>query len=100
MKVADIRPLRRLIFGPMALLMAAGVALAFWPFYSADKALNDFCAAQATGTPANTLRQQAAAQGYTVTEPAKGTLLVDDPGGFGRRQCTLRLDAQQRIAPP
>lgn len=100
MKVADIRPNRRLIFGPMVLLMAGGVVAAFLPFFLADRALHQFCAAQVAGTPVNTLLQQAAAQGYVVYEPAKGTLLVDDPGGFGRRQCTLHLTAQQRIAPP
>ena len=91
--------LRWSVFGGMTATLLGGVALAFWPFFSADRQLQAFCAAQAAGTPLAQVQTQAAAQGYVVAAAASGAVLVDDPGGFGRRQCMLALDAQGRVAP-
>jgi hypothetical protein len=100
MAVQSTPTLRWSVFGGMAATLLGGVALAFWPFFSADRQLQAFCAAQAAGTPLAQVQAQAAAQGYVVATATAGAVLVDDPGGFGRRQCTLALDAQGRVAPP
>lgn len=92
--------LRWSVFGGMTAVMLGGVALAFWPFYSATRQFEAFCSAQVTGTPLAQVQAQAAAQGYGVAAAASGTVLVDDPAGFGRRQCTLALDAQGQVAAP
>jgi hypothetical protein len=92
--------LRFSVFGGMTAVMLGGVALAFWPFHAANRAMEDFCAAQVPGTPAAQVQAQAEARSYLVAAPASSALLVDDPLGFGRRQCMLALDAQGRVAPP
>ena len=91
--------LRWSVFGGMGAVMLGGVALAFWPFYSASRQMDAFCSAQVAGSPLAQVQAQAAAQGYAVAA-ASGTAVVDDPAGFGRRQCTLALDAAGRVAAP
>ena len=78
--------LRWSVFGGMAVTMLGGVALAFWPFYSASRQMDAFCSAQVAGTPLAQVQAQAAAQGYAVAA-ASSTAVVDDSAGFGRRQC-------------
>jgi len=92
--------LRWSVFGGMAASMAGGLLLAFWPFMSADRQLQAFCRAQAAGTPQARVQALAEEQGYQLLVAPAGSLVVDDPGGFGRRQCTLALDAQGRVAAP
>ncbi len=100
MALQSTSKLRWSVFGGMTATMLGGVALAFWPFFSADRQLQAFCAAQAAGTPLARVQAQAAAHGYAVAAAASGAVVVDDPAGFGRRQCTLALDAQGLVAPP
>ena len=92
--------LRVTVFGGMAVLMLGGVALAFWPFHAANRQLQAFCSAQVAGTPRAQVQAQAADRGYVLAAAASGAVLVDDPLGFGRRQCRLALDAQDRVAAP
>jgi hypothetical protein len=92
--------LRWSVFGGMAATMLGGVALAFWPMVSADRALQTFCHDQAVGTPMADVQARAQALGYTATPVDTRTLRIDDPAGFGRRQCDLALDSQARIGGP
>ncbi len=97
---ASNRTFRITVFGGMAVLMLAGVLLSFWPFIAASRQLQAFCSAQLAGTPKAQVQTQAQARGYVAADTAPGLLLVDDPRGFGRRQCRLALDAQGRVAAP
>jgi hypothetical protein len=92
--------LRWSVFGGMAAVLLGGVALAFWPFFMASRQMDAFCSAQVAGTPLDQVQTQAAALGYGVAPAASGAVLVDDPDSFGRRQCTLALDGQGRVAAP
>jgi hypothetical protein len=98
MTLRSTRPLRISVYGGMAVLMLGGVAAAFWPFFAANRQLQAFCTDQVAGTPLAQVQAQAAERGYVVAAPASGAVLVDDPLGFGRRQCTLALDPQGRVA--
>lgn len=84
----------------MAVLLLAGVAAGFWPLLAANRQVQAFCAAQAPGTPLAQVQAEAAARGHVLAAAASGTVVVDDPAGFGRRQCTLALDAQGLTAAP
>jgi hypothetical protein len=92
--------LRWTVFGGMAGTLLLGIAVAFTPMFLADRALQGFCRDQAPGTPAAEVQARAAGQGYTAETVGTATLRIDDPAGFGRRQCDLALDAQARVAPP
>ncbi len=92
--------LRISVFGGMALFMLGGVVLAFWPFFSANRQLQVFCSDQTAGTTLAQVQAQAAERGYLLAPAASGVVLVDDPQGFGRRQCMLALDAQGRVLRP
>jgi hypothetical protein len=100
MAQASTRALRITVFGGMAVFMLGGVLLSFWPFFAATRQLQAFCSAQVAGTPKAQVQALAAARGYVAADAAPGALLVDDPRGFGRRQCLLALDAQGRVAAP
>lgn len=89
--------LRWWVFGGMTASLLGGLALAFWPMVAADRALQAFCHDQTTGTPLATVRECAAALGYTAAPVDDTTLRIEDPSGFGRRQCDLALDSQTRI---
>jgi hypothetical protein len=84
----------------MAVLLLGGVAAGFWPLYAANRQVHAFCDAQAVGTALAQVQAAAAASGYVVAPAASGTVVVDDPPGYGSRQCTLALDAQGRVALP
>ena len=94
--------LRWMVFGGMGASLLVGLLLAFWPMFSADRALQAVCRETAPGTLLADLQARALAEGYTATpEGAPPTgVLVDDPAGFGRRQCRLALDAQGRVTGP
>lgn len=92
--------LRWSVFGGMTATMLGGVALAFWPMVSADRALQAFCRDQAPGTPIADVRERAQALGYTAEPVDTTTLRIDDPAGFGRRRCDLALDSQSRVSGP
>lgn len=94
------RRLRTTVYAGMAVLLLGGVAVGFWPFVAASRQLQAFCDAQAAGTPLAQVQAEAAARGYVLAPAASGTVVVDDPPGFGRRQCTLALDAQGQVAAP
>jgi hypothetical protein len=98
---ASSRPLLRWsVFGGMAASLLIGLALAFWPMAVADRALQAFCHDQADGTPMPAVRARAHALGYDAALVDNTTLRIDDPAGFGRRQCTLALDSQARVRQP
>lgn len=92
--------LRWSVYGGMTATMLGGVALAFWPMISADRALQAFCHDQPGGTPMADVQARAQALGYTATPVDTRTLRIDDPAGFGRRQCDLALDGQAQISRP
>ncbi len=94
------RSLRVTVYGGMLVFLLGGVAAAFWPFYAAKRQLQAFCKDQLAGTPLDQVQAQATARAYVLTPAASGAVLVDDPLGFGRRQCLLALDAQGRVLPP
>lgn len=87
--------MRRWMFVGMAVLMLAGIALAFWPFVAASHRMQGFCEALAVGTTIGEVQAQAATRGYEVSVPADGRVLVQDPRLAGRRLCDLRFDAQR-----
>jgi hypothetical protein len=97
MALQSTRTLRFSVYGGMAAFMLGGVLLAFWPFVAANRQLQAFCSAQAAGTALAQVQAQALERGYVVAAAASGAVLVDDPLGFGRRQCTLALDARGRV---
>lgn len=90
----------RTVYGGMAVLLLIGVAAGFWPLLAAQRQVQAFCDAQTAGTPLAQVQAEATARAYVLAMADPGTLVVDDPTGFGRRQCTLALDAQGRVAPP
>jgi len=92
--------LRWSVFGGMTASLLGGLLLAFWPMVSADRALQAFCRDQVPGTPLAAVQARAQAAGYDVAATDATTLHIDDPAGFGRRQCDLALDAQQRVTGP
>lgn len=92
--------LRWSVFGGMAGTLLLGLAVAFTPMFLADRAVQGFCRDQAPGTPAATVQARAQQQGYTAVAVDAATLQVDDPAGFGRRQCDLALDPQGRVTGP
>jgi citrate lyase beta subunit len=67
---------------------------------AADRALQAFCRDQADGTPLTAVRARAEARGYDTAPVDSTTLRIDDPAGFGRRQCELALDGQARVRQP
>lgn len=92
--------LRWSVFGGMVATMLGGLLLAFWPMAAADRELQAFCAAQAPGTPQITVQAAAEQLGYDRLVAPADRLVIDDPGGFGRRRCTLALDNQGRVTGP
>ena len=88
------------VYGGMAALLLVGMVAGFWPLMAANRQMQAFCAAQVAGTPVAQVQAQALAQGYALAAAASGALRVDDPLGFGRRQCRLALDAQGRVLAP
>lgn len=82
---------RQIGYTALGLFLAAGIAIAYWPLVRADRAMNRFCEQLPVGATLATVRQQAAAQGYTVSVNADGGVVVDDPIAEGRRQCTLQF---------
>lgn len=89
----------RTVYGVIAVLLLGGVAAGFWPLLAANRQVQAFCDAQAAGAPLAQVQAGATARGYVLAAAASGTAVVDDPTGFGRRQCTLALDGQGRVAP-
>ncbi|MES2715708.1 MAG: hypothetical protein V4795_08085 [Pseudomonadota bacterium] len=100
MALSSTRRLRLTVFGGMLALMLGGVLLAFWPFIAANRNLQAFCTGQPPGTALQQVQASALERGYVLATVAPGVVLVDDPLGFGRRQCRLALDAQGRVLPP
>lgn len=100
MTLRSTSKLRFSVFGGMAVLMLGGMVAGFWPLISANRQMQAFCAAQSAGTPLAQAQAQAEALGYVLASAASGVALVDDPMGFGRRQCSLALDAQNRVRAP
>lgn len=92
------RSLRLGSMGGMLVMMLGGLALAFWPFISADRQMAAFCAGLEAGTPAAQVVAAVQAQGL-VGRIEGGLLHVADPPDMGRRHCSVALDAQQRVAP-
>lgn len=95
--VRTSRTLRWSVFGGMGASLLGGLLLAFGPMVLADRALQSFCRAQVPGTALATVQAAAQPAGYSAEPVAPDRLLVDDPAGFGRRQCLLALDAQGRV---
>ena len=100
MALRSTRLLRFSVFGGMTVTMLIGMVAGFWPLIAANRQMAAFCAAQAVGTPLARLQAQAAERGYAVVQTAPGAVQVDDPAGFGRRQCQLPLDGQGRVSGP
>lgn len=93
----DHRRWRLPLWAGTATLLLAGMVAGFWPLIAAQRHMQAFCAAQAAGSSPAQVQARAAEQGYVLLHTEQASLLVDDPAGFGRRQCRLALDAQGRV---
>ena len=79
----------------MALLMLAGVAIGFVPYYIASREMQHFCAVLVVDTPAAEAQSRAAAQGYDVIPVDAGRVLLKvsplAPQVPSKRGCDLRV---------
>jgi hypothetical protein len=79
----------------MTLLMLAGVAIGFVPYYSASREMQRFCASLAVDMPAADVQSQAAARGYDVVSAGPGRVLLKVPPLApqvpSKRGCELRV---------
>lgn len=85
----------------MALLMLAGVAIGFIPYYLASRDMQQFCAALAVDTPAAEVQSQATARGYSVVTAGEGRVLMMLPRLASplpsKRGCDLRVGPTGRV---
>ncbi|MBY0467508.1 MAG: hypothetical protein K2Q07_00870 [Burkholderiaceae bacterium] len=85
----------------MALLMLAGVAIGFVPYYSASRDMQRFCASLSIGMPAADIQSRAAARGYDVVSVGEGHVLLKVPPLApqvpSKRGCDLRVDPTGRV---
>lgn len=79
-------------------LFAAGILIAFWPYYTASGEMQGFCQGLASGTPIVSIKSAATAHGYEVVTFASGRTFVDDPRSFGRLRCGLTLNANGQLS--
>lgn len=79
----------------MALLMLAGVAIGFVPYYAASRDMQHFCATLVVDTPVAQIRSQAAARGYDVIPVDAAHVLMKVPPLApqvpSKRGCELRV---------
>lgn len=92
---AQRRSIRLWVFGGMALLMLAGVAIGFVPYYAASRDMQHFCAELVVDTPVAQAQSQAAARGYDVFSAGEGHVLLKVPSLApqvpSKRGCDLRV---------
>lgn len=92
---AQRRSIRLWVFGGMALLMLAGVAIGFVPYYAASRDMQHFCAELIVDTPVAQAQSQAAARGYDVFSADAGHVLLKVPPLApqvpSKRGCDLRV---------
>lgn len=92
---AKRRLIRRWLFGSMALLMLAGVAVGFVPYYAVSREMQSFCSSLALGSPFANAQTQAAARGYDVVSSSAGRMLLKVPQLAqqipSKRGCELRV---------
>lgn len=79
----------------MALLMLAGVAVGFVPYYAVSREMQSFCGSLAVGSPLADAQTQAAARGYDVVPSGEGRVLLKVPQLApqvpSKRGCELRV---------
>lgn len=79
----------------MAVLMLAGVAIGFVPYYNVSREMQSFCASLAVGSPLAGAQTQAAARGYDVVAGGDGRVLLKVPQLApqvpSKRGCELRV---------
>ena len=89
------RSIRLWVFGGMALLMLAGVAVGFVPYYAVSREMQSFCSSLTIGSPVADAQTQAAARGYDVLVGSDGRVLLKVPQLAPRlpskRGCDLRV---------
>lgn len=98
---AQRRSIRLWVFGGMALLMLAGVAIGFVPYYAASRDMKHFCTELVVDTPVAQAQSQAAARGYDMFPAGEGRLLMKVPPLApqvpSKRGCDLRVGPTGRL---
>ena len=73
------KSIRRWVFGSMALLMLAGVAVGFLPYYAVSREMRSFCGSLAVGSPLADVQSLATTRGYAVVPGGDGRVLLKVP---------------------
>ncbi len=91
---AEDKPSYQWVFIGMAMMMLAGVGVAYYPFFLATRQVQTFCKELPAGASIEVVRARAAEVGYEVSPIEGGHALLEDPLSYGRRTCNLRFGAQ------
>jgi hypothetical protein len=95
---AEDKPSYQWVFIGMAVMMLAGIGVAYFPFFLATRQVQTFCKELPVGASIEAVRAKAEEMGYEVSPVEGGRALLEDPQSYGRRTCNLRFGAQGLIA--